>query len=1375
MDYSIGLDIGTTSVGFAVIDNDCNLVKKKGKNLLGVRLFDEGVAAQETRVFRTSRRRIVRRRNRIKLLRELIGEEVTKNDSEFFERLDNSFYLEEDKINVKSKNILFNDKNFKDKDFFKKYKTIYHLRNELLTKDEQKDIREVYLALHHIIKFRGHFLIEGKLDVKNSYIDDIKNLFAEVYKYYDIENENDINSEDLAGVIIDNVNDDSTKTEKVKNIKSYIKKLDLDKEADESLGSIVSLILGKDAELKKVYRDYEETDDKAKKIKLGSETDVEFIDSAVIPQCFIFEFIKNTYSSIILSEILNGETSISMAMVNKYVKHKSDLKALKEIYRTYDTKKNYYNIFRGNGGSSYSAYVGHFKGDNSENSDTEKGVDFVKDVVKKDLTKFRKNINDGDKNAIIIDKMLLDIENEVFLPKQRTTENISIPNQLHYNECEQILLKQGEYYPCLLENKDKILSILTFKIPYYVGPLNYNPNAEQDGKRQFAWATRRVENEKIYPWTFNDVIDKDTSAEKFIDRMRNKCTYIYKEETLPTNSLYLSEFNLYNELNKVTINGKQLDVDVKNKIVDSLFKKTNKVSKTAFEKKFTELTGIKVEASKGYQKETSFASSLTSYRDFTKIFNEINDTNVEMIEEIIYWLTVFNEKEIIGRKIRTKYPQVTDEQVQKCLNLKYSGWGRMSKKLINGLTTFYKGQELTILDIMRSTNKNFMEIINLEEYEFKQKLSTANDEELQELKPKDIQALQGSPAIKKGIWQSILIIKEVEKIMGEAPKTIYLEFARDDENKNAKVRTNSRYQTLDKCFKDLKVTTNEYNKKIVDDLKTVKDEKDNKKNLASEMVYLYFLQNGKCLYTGKPLNINELSNTCHVDHIIPRKLIKDDSIENKALVLSKENAKKSDDLTLSLEIREKQRGYWLALKTAGLMSGKKYYNLMRDEFKEEDVQGFIARQLVETRQISVHVKNLLENYYSARRTGTKVKTVKAGISSELRQTCELYKVRELNCFHHAHDAYLSAVIGTFVSAKFANSEDLRASVKYKSVLRADGNYIIKSFLNNEPLRDKDGVILWENDLEKVENMRKIFNYRDVLVSKKVEEDTGLFYNQNILAKGKGAIPINSRMIGKTELYGGYSGQNMARFMAISFETEGEHIVRIIGVPVAKNSLMKQGTLTETEFLQEYLNKKELDVDVNTVKILKKFSKYQEMIIFDSTFLFASVKEGNGAATLHRATDIVLADKYKKILYALNNKKAINRKDIKSGKTMYQQLTFDDLKELLYVLLDKAEKLYGINSSYYKKIRKIDFETLECSEKNKENLEYLILTLLNGLVRTKSKKIKDVKQCTFDTVNGEIKFSFGEYGTILKAVNNVKKCTLVTKSVTGFYEHREVLV
>ena len=107
--YTIGLDIGTNSVGWAVIDDNLNLIQGKKKindngeirksrtNLWGVRLFDEGEVAANRRLKRGQRRRLKRRRERINYLRGIFETEIMKIDESFFIRLDESFYSLDDK------------------------------------------------------------------------------------------------------------------------------------------------------------------------------------------------------------------------------------------------------------------------------------------------------------------------------------------------------------------------------------------------------------------------------------------------------------------------------------------------------------------------------------------------------------------------------------------------------------------------------------------------------------------------------------------------------------------------------------------------------------------------------------------------------------------------------------------------------------------------------------------------------------------------------------------------------------------------------------------------------------------------------------------------------------------------------------------------------------------------------------------------------------------------------------------------------------------------------------------------------------------------------------------------------------------------------
>ena len=73
-DYYLGLDCGTTSVGWAVTDTDYNVLTFNGKRMMGVRLFDEAKTAADRRMARCSRRRTMRRKERLNILQDLFAE-----------------------------------------------------------------------------------------------------------------------------------------------------------------------------------------------------------------------------------------------------------------------------------------------------------------------------------------------------------------------------------------------------------------------------------------------------------------------------------------------------------------------------------------------------------------------------------------------------------------------------------------------------------------------------------------------------------------------------------------------------------------------------------------------------------------------------------------------------------------------------------------------------------------------------------------------------------------------------------------------------------------------------------------------------------------------------------------------------------------------------------------------------------------------------------------------------------------------------------------------------------------------------------------------------------------------------------------------------
>lgn len=156
--YYLGLDVGTDSVGYAVTNERYDLLKFKGEPMWGVTLFEAANTAAERRSYRTARRRLDRRQERVTLLRELFATEIGKTDPNFFlRRQESALYGEDTHDGVR----LFRGEGITDAEYHKRYPTIHHLILELM-KDtpRDRDARLVYLACAWLVAHRGHFLLD---------------------------------------------------------------------------------------------------------------------------------------------------------------------------------------------------------------------------------------------------------------------------------------------------------------------------------------------------------------------------------------------------------------------------------------------------------------------------------------------------------------------------------------------------------------------------------------------------------------------------------------------------------------------------------------------------------------------------------------------------------------------------------------------------------------------------------------------------------------------------------------------------------------------------------------------------------------------------------------------------------------------------------------------------------------------------------------------------------------------------------------------------------------------------------------------------------------------------------------------------------------
>ena len=242
----------------------------------------------------------------------------------------------------------------------------------------------------------------------------------------------------------------------------------------------------------------------------------------------------------LLVNSLNGFGTISEAKVKQYEQHKEDLVLLKRILRKYASKEEYNAVFREVVVDNYTAYSYHCKTDariKLKKTDKIKFNDYLKKVLEKIIT--------DSEDEEVFAEMKKRVSMHVFLPKQKDTDNRVIPHQLYQWELRKILANASTYLPFLTEKdgtglsvSEKIESIFTFKIPYFVGPLN--PYC-----KEHAWVVFKPEkNGRILPWNFSDFVDEEASEREFIRRMTNRCTYLPSEDVLPKDSLLYHRFTV---------------------------------------------------------------------------------------------------------------------------------------------------------------------------------------------------------------------------------------------------------------------------------------------------------------------------------------------------------------------------------------------------------------------------------------------------------------------------------------------------------------------------------------------------------------------------------------------------------------------------------------------------------------------------------------------------------------------------------------------------------------------------------------------------------------------------------------------------------------
>ena len=1335
-DYYLGLDIGTNSVGWAVTDENYNLVRAKGKDLWGVRLFEEASTAEDRRSHRTSRRRTDRKKARLQLLREIFEEEVEKIDKGFFNRMDESKYWLQDK-KTEGKYALFNDGDFTDKDYFNDYPTIFHLRKALMEGNTSGDIRLYFLAINQMMKRRGHFLFEGQ---KFSNVPDVEGVLDDLHRVL-TESPFDLDiDEDFIQEFRDIIEEfDLKKTEKNNMFKKLINDLNLEKVQIKQLTAITRLVVSGKAPLSDIFNNPSLKEEEVKDVEFDGdkfEEKGDEIEEILGGDFELIQILKRVYDYSKLKEVLSDYTSISQAQVAKYQKHAGDLVKLKKLIRKYDdmNKTSYKEVFvKTDQKCNYVNYVGSTN-KNGRKISVKKctSEDFLKYLGKK-----LKSICDSEDPSYL--HIANDIEKGIFLPKQIVSTNGVIPYQVHHYELQAILGNMVLDYPEFLKEDedgiklvDKIDKLFRFRIPYYVGPLNPAHKGEVGAN---SWIIKRegYEDVQVRPWNFDKVVDAQACEEEFIKRLTNQCTYLPDQKVLPKESILYSEYMVFNELNNLKINGVKPSGALKEKIFEELFCRY----KTVKQKKLRSWLIANNYADKdvvlgGF--DDDFKSSMKSLIEMRSILGD--DFDREMAETIIEWITIHaGNSEVINGKIKKVFPSLDDDKCKKLSLLKYKDWGRFSRKFLMSFegADIETGEIGTIIYFLREKDDNLMQLLS-KRYTFEEELFRYKSKFLKDGVSYDmLDDLYVSPAVRKMIWQVISITEELRKVLGSDPKRIFIEMARGKEDRPE--RKESRKNQLIELYKSIKKESRDWVGEI--------DSKDHA-DFRNERLFLYYTQMGKCMYSGETIDLAQLDdkNLYDVDHVIPRSLKKDDSaLNNKVLVKRDLNQHvKKNYYPVPEQFRRSQSGLWKMLLDKKFITKTKYERLIRNiPLSDEELAEFIERQLVETRQTTKVVADIFKQAYKESR----IVYVKSRLVSEFRQDFDLLKLRDINDLHHAHDAYLNIVVGNGYYTKFTGNA-------LQFVKKNRGNYSLNKLFKGE-IKGPGGKTVWDVATG-LKIVRENLDKPSVLFTREAYEGKGELFNATIVGKdeindGTDYLPLkkDDRLEDITK-YGAYKSISGAYFFIVEHQVRKDRIITIEYVPVYLKESIKNNRNALTEYCKEDLGLKDPKILVDKV-LMKNLVQINGFRYTLNGRTGKQIKLQPAHQPFWRQQEV---GKLKMVLGALD-------KSEKFGRDLCEDIEEEVIVHLFNRIQDKLSKPPYSNRINIPGII-LDYN-IESSDLIKKEKCTLVKEMLNLVKPT-------LNLVDLSKVNGPSKAGVT---FISKKINKLEEVKLIHQSITGIYE------
>ncbi|NLX62543.1 MAG: type II CRISPR RNA-guided endonuclease Cas9 [Tissierellia bacterium] len=557
-------------------------------------------------------------------------------------------------------------------------------------------------------------------------------------------------------------------------------------------------------------------------------------------------------------------------------------------------------------------------------------------------------------------------------------------------EANAILKQQKKYYPQIDDNFiERYIDLITRKREFYIGP--------GDEKNRTDYGIYKTDGN-----TINSIFEE----------LIGKCSIYTDERRAPNASYTAQEFNLLNDLNNLTVTGRKLTkeekIDIVGEVLNSKVKNFTYKSMMKIIKKVTKLEDVN--DIKGYRIDKKGNPEFHNFEVERKARMFFEGTGIDYVnfdiekkDKFAEVLSLSMDLKTLKRNCNVEFPEFSDEDINNIYlflqnNRAYFGrWHSFSLKLMREMREELYSSPKNQMNILmeRGLKKSIQDSFKGYKYIPEGFL----DEEIY------------NPVVRRAANQAIKIVNAIMKKYGDM-EAIIIEMPRETNEKEEKKRINDiQKQNEEEKNKAIAKARNEYG--------ITEKQLYSQKELITKL-RLWYQQDGKCIYTGKVISIEDLinkPNIFEIDHIIPKSISLDDSLNNKVLVYSYANQAKGQKTPFQAFYLSTQDINYedIKLRATKLLERKKISKTKYDLLTfEEDVnkydvrRKFINRNLNDTRYASRVILNGLQEFMKAKDKNTQIHIIRGKFTYQLRKRWGIEKDRDESYKHHAVDATIIA-------------------------------------------------------------------------------------------------------------------------------------------------------------------------------------------------------------------------------------------------------------------------------------------------------------------------------------------------------------------------------